>query len=1303
MTVPTSLACSLKGNASDTHLAHKQQSTSGIKSADTIIQKAEKQSPKIHLSGQEPAEMIASSLSDEKGFPDHLASAKEAYDKICKHNAIQGSAEQTTETILHSSSTDLPLSIEQESAAKAAILHHQAELYKHIELFQEWMNRNGLSSTKVSGENSNCLINALLQHVTGQYFREGFEEATSIRDQINKEFPDLSLMLYDDEKRTMKILEIINKTHEANLYICFIQANCDGLPCITSQIGNSNNNPVVIWNQGGHYVSLTTQEYFSKASSLHKSSYLGKGLPCQTSEEKAIFQPTTNSHREKSYLDRKTSFTGNRDTRSDVFCTGIMQVVDFDTHTGEITAKFLFQEDIEKFNQCLADCMISQGFYAAAKHFTSNERNDVSSLEWISKAQKITSDLILQEKSKEWSEKNDTLESEAAELSAKAEEASLLMKDKYKNFTGIITDIRKKFPKIDLFILFEQLKAAKVLHPKAFTPHYFLLCLITALLKDNTTEKLAEKIVEEAYQLCPVRTFNVLLTHFEFLISRDTDQTLLKAFINLFLKNFSEDIVGLLVIEHPAEKKGILSSQNIERRKSALFEAFSTNLGLALTAVRKRAFKDARKLFLNAGNYHTSDKRPYMYMALIDTHLRDIPSAIKLCIRLSNSVNWLDYNEKKLAMAYLSETVTNPEFDKKTPREYPETPVIQALIKLCHSENSQLEFSEKFFDAMRFYLSHVQADIVWASFAIDIAIDRLGDITDCMEDSKKMKFLLDYNCLLISCIFFRLENMGQDIAKYNDLLKTENKKLYANINFLITYPQAEQRNVSISPNSLQIEDSLKVIIFDELLWERYNHFCLLFFQMCSLIGVVNFLKQSFSTETTFYGPFIGAFIQRINTEGTLKQKIELLQWSLNHIKMFTPSSLQVLTNCALCWQLDPIFYPETDRLVAMNARWLEVTNSAAQKNSLRTAFDAWTYIKKKEWDKANKTITPFFDSWGKNLFEGIDFITLRTLCLVKALLKKRKIAQEMPCIAKSLPHGELIRCALSILARNGTMKPYVIPDAEISKETLKDLCLLYLGQQLDENDEDFSHRLENAHLPNLSDLRQTQHFHDPFSQQPTDNEWVAPFLRSDLIKQMNNLIEEKIKFQEDRLKKNEEIKQERPEYSNNPTFIGWVTHDDKLVNKYLNDSKKLKQELNRACPDLPLHVEEAFFEELKEKSNHEKTFRELKKKTAKAQACAGKRFWQLVEQTSEIINEVYTNTRSEGYYDKVFSNENEAHFVMKLIYEWSKSKSKDYSEKLTEAFHGPEIHVWGKGPRIKHFNAGVFFNKNFVNVHLFFE
>ncbi|WP_213106047.1 ankyrin repeat domain-containing protein [Candidatus Protochlamydia amoebophila] len=229
------------------------------------------QAPKILASDKAKRSLVSNCSSSlppsALSSSEHLQAAAKAYEKVKEYNVFRSEEGENTDTFIHSSTKDESLPNEEHFRAEQAVAAHRKELFQNEEKFREWMSNNGLYSTEVSGDGLNCLINALIQHATGQYRQRNFKFATNIRKKIDREFPNHSLMLNDDDKRTIRVLELVNEEYNTNLLVCFVQANEQGLPAITSNIGDEEGNPVVIWNQAAHYVSLTTNYHYSLLSS----------------------------------------------------------------------------------------------------------------------------------------------------------------------------------------------------------------------------------------------------------------------------------------------------------------------------------------------------------------------------------------------------------------------------------------------------------------------------------------------------------------------------------------------------------------------------------------------------------------------------------------------------------------------------------------------------------------------------------------------------------------------------------------------------------------------------------------------------------------------------------------------------------------------------------------------------------------------------------------------------------------------------------------------------------------------------
>ncbi len=170
---------------------------------------------------------------------------------------------------------------------------------------------------------------------------------------------------------------------------------------------------------------------------------------------------------------------------------------------------------------------------------------------------------------------------------------------------------------------------------------------------------------------------------------------------------------------------------------------------------------------------------------------------------------------------------------------------------------------------------------------------------------------------------------------------------------------------------------------------------------------------------------------------------------------------------------------------------------------------------------------------------------------------------------------------------------------------------------------------------------------------------------------------------------------EMPSYSKDKDFVKFVRKNDKVVDEYRKNKKKVLELLASKFPKLNIDKVD---QELAEKAKHLEEYENIKRIPAKKKP--SQRFWQLVEQTADLVDRVYSESRANVSHDMILETEAEARIVMELIQEFSRRAYDGIiDEKFMEAFHGPEIHVWGKGPRIPHFNAGV--GRKLQNIHLF--
>lgn len=198
------------------------------------------------------------------------------------------------------------------------------------------------------------------------------------------------------------------------------------------------------------------------------------------------------------------------------------------------------------------------------------------------------------------------------------------------------------------------------------------------------------------------------------------------------------------------------------------------------------------------------------------------------------------------------------------------------------------------------------------------------------------------------------------------------------------------------------------------------------------------------------------------------------------------------------------------------------------------------------------------------------------------------------------------------------------------------------------------------------------------------------------------------------------IDDEKPNYLNSERFIDWVKHDKGVQEAILKG--KILPEQSQFEKNVMAHLQV----DISHKRAHHQKIEEIKKKgEVFVKNYANHPFkWHFL--AASLIQTVHEKVKGDDY-DLYVPCREDAYFILQLIEEYSRKNLrlhllqkqhkgvdalierelllellKKEEEKLVHAFHGPETHYFGHGPRYPHFNAGVFHNGSLVNTHIFF-
>lgn len=967
--------------------------------------------------------------------------------------------------------------------------------------------------------------------------------------------------------------------------------------------------------------------------------------------------------------------SSSRDTRSDVVSTGPMRVIHIDPETKVLEAEFLSKRDYEKYQRHVSQTLSRLGHYGIARHFGNPTRN-VPALESLQKGAQESSRQLKADNNDEWGVWNGN----AKGISEKS------IPRREKTFEQAIADM-KRFLKPEQFdpeAFFDAYNEAKELNPNSFIPYRYSLVLIPTF--SVFFPETAFEILKEAYELSPHQTFNNLMFILEVLGSKlqpDEKKDRLLGLAQYFYQFFPDDTVGHILSNDLHENFGVKISQNSKEEEKRCRKGFAKSLGNGLTAFHEGNFDLARKEFSEAELYHISDKRPYMYKALIDLKNGDLPSASKLSIILHKLIDWPDPDSQGNLGKDLPPT--------QSLNNHLEAPTFKKVLRFFNSPNNEDSVSG-FMEAMKDYLAHPYADLLWASAIIDMSKELLGK-------NENYSYLL--KALIFIC-YKKLEYLGEDISKYrgekeNTILVPEYRKLA---------PESESHKICIDHLSFQIKKQNLPILLHQILLQKFDDLSLLRIENAENLDEIfsSDLSKSKSTSKTkpqLHGPFLSALFSRLEKNASLEEKCKFLNWANRHAAIWPHSHKGMMSDFILRQQLQQLVPDKKlQKFIRLGETWLS-REPASKTSALDVAKKTLSHLREKQYAAATGLIAPFFQDWEDRLFAGIDTAALTYLCASKVLLEKPKYMQAMPRSANNKHHKELIPCALSILAREGVQRPLVIPNVEMTPTAISTLCRLYIGRQREESDPNYAKRLKKAALPNTGALHHVPKVHE--HTYDTQQEWLFPTTKVQLLGRVRHFIERENALFLSSQDNNKRIQGEKPQYTEDTRFIQWVEEKDDLIDQYIKDRQQVINAFRKAFPKFS--QEEEFITELEKKADHLQNFKILLSKLPTSLKVPERRFWQLVAQTADLIERIHLGRRNEVSYDMILQNKEEAHFCMQLIYEWSRNAmGGEIDIKFAKAFHGPETHVWGNGPRIPHFNAGVKIeNKEKPkNVHLYF-
>lgn len=967
-----------------------------------------------------------------------------------------------------------------------------------------------------------------------------------------------------------------------------------------------------------------------------------------------------------------------RETRSNLIAFPKMTFEGFNPQTGTFTCRFSSLEGYQKAQRATAVSMAAFGHFGMAKQaaLKGGAGSSEQALDWTAKALMETAGETGKNPKDEW---------KAVAYQQHAQRVAEAKAEVRETFEDLIDKMKQAFSKGQFETIPENFYQACALNPRSFKPHYFSLILTQGILKLSKDH--AGELVKAAYDQSPLLTFNTLINILCFCETKQTD------FIDLVCSRFPDDLIFYnLINDNPT----CFPSTDQTRAKQMRFRhQFCTNLAEGMAALRARDFERARQFFHESSFYHINDKRPYMYKALIDLYTQDIESAIKLITSLTQIVRWEIKEEREIAIENLLAHI-KPTSTKPTPLPIrSETPVLKVLLSICNRQTHKPELDEKFSQALDAYLQQPDCDLLFASFAVDVYEHHLNTLYDQLLTPETLQFI---NSLNAKILFISFRNLPEAVqTEYEESLHIEEARLSITPCLTTDY---ENRPIFFNEESLYITDQSAIASTHDTFIDRQNAFFLNFIKLLPpkfIFALLDTKDMDLNQPQSIFSSCQAILDQK----GSLEDRQNLIRWAIDNKSRLDTQAQNGLTQLFFKWELETSF-GQRATLTAQTDKWLKAIDYHFTGSPVERARLGWHLIQEKKIDEAFALIQPFFECWEDYLsHSSIDASTVKTLCIIKALVENQQIAQHLPFGITDSIHLELIHSALTLLARKAVPFPYVVPHGIVTKKQLKGLVDQYVGARLNETELERLKRQQALKVPNLNDLRQAHRITDFFASEPDNKTWVLP-PEPKSIQLINALIDEHTALTQARCAHNQQItEQEKPKTAEHQLFLTWMKAHPTIVQDYIKNQAQVITAFKQAHPSIQKKAIGDFESILDAKAAYEKKIEAIK--PTNLSKIPGVAFWELVKEAAHLIHTVMDYTHTEKEYALILETQQEAHTVQQLIQEWSfKQPMRDLDE-LNENFHGPETHFTGQAPFIPHFNAGVINNRSPSNVHLFFK
>lgn len=868
---------------------------------------------------------------------------------------------------------------------------------------------------------------------------------------------------------------------------------------------------------------------------------------------------------------------------------------------------------------------------------------------------------------------------------------------------------------------------ARSLHPQSFKPYRALLLPLSAFCHIEQLHSFIEDFFKDAFAKFPLETYYCLITLLEYLAAACKDERNLSSlnYIYSFLCSCVPN--DWLTLEFAAHVRRHYSmevdtSEDAAEKKALYCRHFETGLNHWF----KGQAEEAKEEWLRAKGFFFGNEEIYLLLALY--HAKNEDGVKSLQLLLKSALAKKMGNAEGRAAYFLERNLNFP---------YPACTLLQGYLDFeRHGRDISKYLERLFLDFESFFGTEDLMELLVLRFILqELSSDKL--LPFYTQKQREQCAGIVYS--LINSLYYQLKELAPSFC---DRFLVVNEENTGHMAIPLSFPQ-EEAVWKINPVSLELDKESFVSLLKKLFLEGMNG-----------IGRINlYLQPALSKEISeLYSKGREGYLPNFDMVSSLlilfKNKrawgdcFHLMRGVLT--KEFAPVLASFLyafvieqfnesTSPDLLSQAADLFEKLEPLMPQEDLRFRDYKNFILQlagKQDREANLDSWagilTALLRGESPKVD-----LFALWSESQsYEEIPFVL--SVCLLlhepeNALewvtghseqIKPLYSGTQLKKPGKPLLE-EMIKLGRDLQARNYVPEAYLFPNPKSSYQEIGAAAQVLFGQRARQTTDLLWQMLEARDCQNVFNPNTGVDFslnQKPPGQGPL---WFfnhsAPMGDSHTL--FTALCHHELSILQGRMEHQKDIDGEKPKYTDSQPFMDWV-RQDKRVQEAILKGKELPEMAQFGKSTMA-----QFQEDMKHKRAHHQKIIEIRKNGElflKTHANHPFKWHFLV---ASLIQSVHEKGGTEEYNLYVPRIE-DAYFIHQLVYEYSRKALrlhllkdqrnasldrerlpellKEEGEKLVSAFHGPEIHYFGQGPRYPHFNSGVFHNGSLVNTHIFF-